>query len=167
MKGSTQAWAWAGRSHRPALLVMDEALREPLFELEDSCRAWCRRRMLRWTDWWSCRRVDRPAKFRALMLADEAKGTLDVGVKRSSVMLAQPWWWEMLNGRLFPPKQRQKGSAGNSSVPRDYQAAAGEQSRVFRNRKFGLPRRRAEMKKRVEFNITSSRSDFSRRFSMR
>lgn len=101
------------------------------------------------------------------MLADEAKGTLDVGVKRSSVMLAQPWWWEMLNERLFPPKQRQKGSAGNSSVPRDYQAAAGEQSRVFRNRKFGLPRRRAEMKKRVEFNITSSRSDFSRRFSMR
>jgi hypothetical protein len=94
MKGSTQAWACAGSSHRLALLAIEETLRDPFlgFELDDSYRAWCRRRMLRWTDWCSCRKVERPAMFRALMLADEARGTLEVKERScSSAMLTQPW----------------------------------------------------------------------------
>jgi hypothetical protein len=95
MKGSTQAWACAGSSHRLALLAIEEALREPFlveFELDDSYRAWCRRRMLRWTDWCSCRKVDLPAKLRALMLADEASGTFGLKERSSSsVMLKWPW----------------------------------------------------------------------------
>jgi hypothetical protein len=53
-----------------ASLAREEAFLEP-FEvevLEDSKRAWWFRRMFRWTVWWRRRRVDRPAKLRALIV---------------------------------------------------------------------------------------------------